>query len=206
MTTTATPLRPKLRMSGLRAGIAASALAASATLGLAAPEAYTLDPSHSQVVFAYDHLGFSTTYGMFSGFDGTIMFDKDDPAASSVELEIPVSSMITGWDARTEHFLSPDFFNAESAPTATFKSTSVEVTGDDTAKITGDLSVAGQSKPVTLDVTFNKAGMHPMQQKEWMGASASATIKRSDWGLGKFAPNVSDEVQLMISIEAAKDE
>ena len=186
------------------AGLAAST--ALAVPALAAPEAYTLDPSHSQVVFSYDHLGFSTTYGMFSGFDGTIMFDKDDPAASSIELEIPVTSMITGWDARTKHFLSPDFFNAETAPTASFKSTAVEVTGENTAKLTGDLSVAGQTKPVTLDVTFNKSGMHPMQQKEWMGADATATIKRSDWGLGMFAPNVSDEVELMISIEAQKAE
>ena len=193
-------------ISGARSALGIAALAATTALAQAAPEQYDLDPSHSQVVFSYDHLGFSTTYGMFSGFNGTIMYDEADPASSSVELEIPVSSIITGWDARDQHFLSADFFNAESAPAATFKSTSVEVTGEKTAKITGDLSVAGQTKPVTLDVTFNNAGVHPMQQKPWMGADATATIKRSDWGLGKFAPNVSDEVNLIISIEAGKAE
>ena len=184
--------------------LAAAILAGSTALAAAAPEAYKLDPSHSQIVFSYDHLGFSTSYGMFSGFDGTIMFDKEDPANSSVELSIPVESIITGWQARTDHFLSPDFFNVSAAPAATFTSTDVEVTGENTAKITGDLSVAGATNPITMDVTFNKAGMHPMAQKEWMGASATATIKRSDFNLGKFAPAVSDEVDLIISVEAEK--
>ena len=184
--------------------LAATLLAASTAIAAAAPAAYKLDPSHSQVVFSYDHLGFSTSYGMFSGFDGTIMFDQEDPANSSVELSIPVESIITGWQARTDHFLSPDFFNASTAPAATFKSTDVEVTGENTAKVTGDMTIAGQTNPVTLDVTFNKMGMHPMAQKEWMGASATATILRSDFGMGKFAPNVSDEVELIISVEAEK--
>ena len=183
---------------------AAFAVALAPFAAHAEPAAYKLDPSHSQIVFSYEHLGFSTTYGMFSGFDGSIMFDPDDPAASSVELEIPIDSMITGWDARTEHFLSPDFFNAAEAPAASFKSTGVEVTGENTAKITGDLTMAGTTAPITLDVTFNKAGTHPINNKEWMGANATATVKRSDFGVDKFAPNVSDEVELVISIEAEK--
>ena len=186
--------------------LAAAALAASTVLAHAAPEAYKLDPSHSQVVFSYDHLGFSTTYGMFSGFDGEIMFDADDPANSSVKIEIPVSTMVTGWDARNDHFSSPDFFNASEFPAATFTSTNVEVTGENTAKITGDLTAVGETKPVTLDVTFNKQGVHPMQQKEWMGFNATATINRSDFNLGRFAPAVGDEVDLIISVEAEKVE
>lgn len=186
--------------------LATAALAASTALASAAPEAYALDPSHSQVVFSYNHLGFSTTYGMFSGFDGTVMFDPEDPASSSVEIEIPISTMVTGWDARDNHFSSPDFFNVGEFPAATFKSTSVEVTGENTAKITGDLTAVGATNPVTLDVTFNKQGVHPMQQKEWMGFDATATINRSDFNLGKFAPAVGDQVDLIISVEAEKQE
>ena len=182
--------------------LAAAALAASTAFAAAAPTAYQLDPSHSQVVFSYDHLGFSTTYGMFSGFEGTVMYDEADPGASSVEINIPISTMVTGWDARDQHFSSPDFFNASEFPAATFKSTSVEVTGDKTAKITGDLTAVGVTKPVTLDVTFNKAGMHPMAQKPTIGATATGKITRSDFNLGKFAPNVGDEVDLIISFEA----
>ena len=181
---------------------ALAALAASTALALAEPVAYQLDPSHSQVVFAYDHLGFSTTYGMFSGFEGTVMYDEANPENSSVEINIPISTMVTGWDARDQHFSSPDFFNVAEFPAATFTSTSVEVTGENTAKITGDLTAVGTTKPVALDVTFNKSGIHPMAQKPTIGADATATITRSDFNLGKFAPNVGDEVKLMISFEA----
>ena len=184
--------------------LASTILAASTVLAHAAPEEYKLDPSHSQVVFSYDHLGFSTTYGMFSGFDGTVMFDEENPANSSVEIEIPISTMVTGWEARDNHFSSADFFNVDQFPAATFKSTNIEMTGENTAKITGDLTAVGATKPVTLDVTFNNSGMHPMQNKPWMGFDATATINRSDFNLGAFAPAVSDEVNLIISVEAEK--
>ena len=186
--------------------LAAALLAGSTALATAAPEAYQLDSSHSQVVFSYDHLGFSTTYGMFSGFDGTVMFDEEDPANSSVEINIPIATMVTGWDARDQHFSSPDFFNIAEYPAATFKSTSVEVTGDKTANITGDLTVNGVTKPVTLETTFNKVDMHPMAQKRTIGATATASVMRSDFNLGMFAPNVGDQVDLIVSFEAQKAE
>src|SRR6056297_1003885 len=114
----------------------ATALAFGATGALAAPEKYTLDASHSQIVFSYNHLGYSTTYGMFSGFEGEIMFDQEDPAASSVTVSMPVMSMMTGWEARFNHFMSGDFFGAAEDDMVTFTSTGIEVTGDDTALIT----------------------------------------------------------------------
>ena len=190
----------------MRTIIAAAALAASTAFAQAEAVKYDLDPSHSQVVFSYDHLGFSTTYGMFSGFEGTVMYDEENPENSSLEITIPIETMVTGWDARDQHFSSPDFFNVGEFPAATFTSTSIEVTGENTAKITGDLSAVGATNPVTLDVTFNKADTHPMQNKPWLGASATATIKRSDFNVGAFAPNVSDEVNLIIEIEAGQAE
>lgn len=176
------------------------------TAALAAPEQYVLDPSHSQIVFSYNHLGFSTTTGMFSGFEGTIQFDQEDPAASSVSVSFPAKSMITGWTARDEHFMSPDFFGADDAEMVSFTSTTIEVTGEKTALITGDLTINGVTKPVVLDAVLNQAGQHPMENKPWAGFSATTSVLRSDFNLGMFAPYISDEVAIQISIEAVKAE
>lgn len=191
-----------MKKSILAAAIAATMLAAPAF----AADDYVLDAGHSQVVFSYNHLGFSTTHGMFAGFDGQISFDADDPAASTVSIEIPTASLITGWDARTKHFLSEDFFSAEFSQTITFVSTSIEVTGENTANITGDLTLNDITKSVVLDTVMNQAGEHPMAKKPWLGFDATTTLIRTDFGMGKFAPFISDDVTLMISIEATKSE
>ena len=184
----------------------AAAFAATATAALAAPETYVLDPSHSQVVFNYNHLGYSTTYGMFSGFEGTIQFDQENPAASSVEVQIPVMSMLTGWEARFAHFMNADFFGASEGDMVTFTSTGIEVTGENTAKITGDLTLNDVTKEIVLDATLNQMSDHPMENKPWAGFSATTTVLRSDFNVGAFAPYVSDEVEIEISFEAVKAE
>ncbi|WP_341366361.1 YceI family protein [Yoonia sp. BS5-3] len=176
-----------------------SAMASGAT---AAPEAYVLDASHSQIVFSYEHLGYSTTWGMFSGFDGEIQFDQEDPAGSSVTVAFPVKTMLTGWEARFNHFMGDDFFAAADDEMVTFSSTGIEVTGENTALITGDLTLNGVTKAVVLDTVLNQAGDHPRQQRPWAGFDATTTILRSDFEVGAFAPFVSDEVEVMISIEA----
>ncbi|WP_122076058.1 YceI family protein [Pseudophaeobacter sp. EL27] len=178
----------------------------STTAAFAAPEKYVLDASHSQVVFNYNHLGFSTTWGMFSGFEGEIMFDQETPANSTVSVSMPLSSMLTGWQARFDHFMSKDFFEANGDEQVTFTSTKIDVTGEGTANITGDLTLNGVTKSIVLDAKLNQTGDHPMAGKPWAGFDASTTLVRSDFGLGKFAPYVSDEVPLMISIEAMKAE
>ena len=169
-------------------------------------ERYTLDPSHSQIVFSYNHLGYSTTYGMFSGFAGEIMFDETNPGASNVSVSMPVTSMFTGWEARDTHFMSTDFFDASDADMVTFVSTEIEVTGDDTARIIGDLTMNDVTKSVVLDTKLNKAAPHPRAGRQWIGFDAATTLLRSDFDLGAFAPFVSDEVAVRISIEAAKAE
>jgi len=187
----------------------ASAVVAAATLttpALATSGDYVLDASHSQIVFTYDHLGYSTTYGMFSGFEGEIFFNQEDPAASSVNVSFPVRTMLTGWEGRFEHFMSGDFFAAAEDEMVTFTSTSIEVTGEDTALITGDLTLNGITKPVVLDAKLNQVGDHPMANKPWAGFDATTTLIRSDFEVGNFAPFVSDEVEVMISIEAMKAE
>lgn len=172
----------------------------------AAAEKYVLDASHSQIVFSYNHLGFSTTYGMFSGFDGEIMFDQAAPEKSSVSVSMPVKAMFTGWEKRDAHFMSEDFLAATDDEMVSFKSTGIEVTGDDTAKITGDLTLNEVTKSVVLETKLNKAGDHPRAGKPWLGFDAETTILRSDFNLGKYAPFVGDEVGIKISIEAMKAE
>ena len=184
----------------------ATALTATAGMALAEPEKYVLDSGHSQVLFSYNHLGFSTTYGMFSGFEGEIMFDQAEPANSSVTVSMPLMSMFTGWEKRSEHFMSGDFFGAEEGDMVTFTSTSIEVTGEDTAKITGDFTLNDVTKSVVLDATLNQSGDHPQAGKPWAGFDATTTLLRSDYNLGAYAPYVSDEVEVKISIEAMKAE
>lgn len=183
-------------------GLAAAAISAPAF----AADKYVLDASHSQVLFSYNHLGFSTTYGMFSGFEGEIAYDEANPAASSVSVSMPLKSMFTGWEQRDGHFMSPDFFGAEDSDMVTFTSTGIEVTGDNTALITGDLTLNDVTKSVVLDAKLNQAANHPMAQKPWLGFDATTTLLRSDFGVGKFAPHVSDEVAVVISVEAVKAE
>ncbi len=185
---------------------AALALATTATASFAAPEKYNLDASHSQVVFAYNHLGFSTTYNMFSGFEGEILFDKENPENSSVSVAMPVKSLFTGWEARFKHFMGDDFFGAQDGDMITFTSTGIEVTGENTANITGDLTINDVTQSVVLDAKLNQSGENPLNGKQWAGFDATTVIKRSDFDLGAFAPNVSDELDVQISVEAGKAE
>lgn len=193
--------------------LAALVAAPLATTALASEDAvpYAFDAGHSQIVFTYDHLGFSTTYGMFSGFEGEILFDAASPENSSVTVTFPVESMITGWDARSQHFLqSGDFFNLGDFPEATFTSTSIEVTGENTANITGDLTLNGVTKEVVLDTVLNQQTdsypIPPFEGKAAIGLSATTTLIRSDYNLGAFTPFIADEIPVMISLEAMATE
>ncbi|MCY4300516.1 MAG: YceI family protein [Aestuariivita sp.] len=180
----------------------------SAVSAFASPEKYKIDASHAQVVFSYNHLGFSNTSGMFSGFEGEVMFDADNPAHSSVIVAMPVMSMFTGWEARDGHFMSDDFFGAKEGDMITFSSTKIEVLDDKTAHIIGDLSMNGVTRPVVLTTKLNKSAPYPFGPKagtSTLGFDATTTLLRSDFNLGAFAPAVSDEVDVRISIEAMKD-
>lgn len=176
---------------------------------LAAPVTYAVDPGHAQIVFSYDHAGFARGYGMFSGFEGEVVFDAEDPAASRVTVSFPVRSMLTGWEGRFEHFMSPDFFDAAEDEMVTFTSTAIEVTGENTGIITGDLTLNGVTKPVVLEARLNKAEPYPFPPfagKPAVGFSATTTVLRSDFNVGAYAPIVSDEVQIQISLEAIASE
>ena len=170
----------------------------------AAPQTYKLDPNHTAVTFHINHFGFSSPSGKFMNAAGTIMLDEKNPAASTVEVTIPVDKIDTGVPKLDEHLQSPDFFDAKQFPTATFKSSHVHVTGADTAMVDGTLTLHGVSKPVTLAVRKNKIGEN-MFHVQTAGFSATATIKRSDFGITKYLPDLSDTVQLDIESEASLD-
>lgn len=172
----------------------------------AGPSQWQLDPGHSQIAFAYDHLGFSTTRGLFGGIEGTITLDEAAPENSSVEVSFPVRAMLTGWQARFTDLMGPDFFDAAegSEEQVTFTSTKVEPQGEKEARVTGDLTLNGVTKPVVLEVELNQQGENPMTGAPWLGFDAETTIKRSDFGLGQFAPAVGDEIEIEISVEAGK--
>ncbi len=163
---------------------------------------YTIEPSHSHVTWQANHFGFSNQSGKFSEVEGAIVFDEKNPAKSSVEVTIKIASLATGLSKFDAHLKSADFFNLEKFTTAKFVSNKVTVTGKNKAKVAGDLTLMGITKPLTLDVTFNKSDINPLGKKETVGFSAKATITRSEFGIDYAVPDVSDKVNLIIETEA----
>ena len=184
------------------AAVAAPAEAAPAVAAITAVSGtYQLDPTHTDVLAQWTHFGFSQPSAHFGISEGTLVFDAADVGKSSVQVTMPITGIESFVDKLDEHLASGDFFDAAKFPNATFKSTSVAAAGTNKLTVTGDLTIKDITRPVTLDVTLNGAGEHPMLKKQAIGFSATATIKRSDFGVGAYAPNVSDEVQLRITTE-----
>ncbi|OAG69243.1 polyisoprenoid-binding protein [Xanthomonas floridensis] len=163
---------------------------------------YTLDPSHTDVIAQWSHFGFSNPSAHFGNVDGTLVYDAADVTKSTVQVTLPLSGLNSFTAKFDEHLKSGDFFDAAKFPNATFKSTKVEAAGNNKLTVTGDLTIKDQTKPVVLDVTLNGAGEHPMKKVPAAGFDATTTIKRSDFGVGQYAPNVSDEVKIRITTEA----
>nr|WP_136250205.1 YceI family protein [Ningiella ruwaisensis] len=171
---------------------------------------YELDLSHASVVWKVSHLGLSDYVARFANFDASIDFDPNDIENSKVSATIDPMSIQTAYpNAEEKDFnnilaTDKDWFNAGVFPAITFESTSIDMTGENTAKMQGNLSFLGTSLPVTLDVIFNGAMQRqPFSGKPTMGFSASTTIERSKWGMTKYVPNIGDEVEVMIEGEFA---
>lgn len=182
--------------------IAFAGLLGAAFAAQAAPQTYTLDPGHTMVLFSWNHFGFSNPVANLGIGEGKLVFDDKNPAASSVEVSMPLDKLDTHVGALDEHLKKPDFFDAAKYPVITFKSTRVQALGGNKYKVTGDLTVHGVTHPVVLDATLNRQGVHPMAKVPAIGFDATATIKRSDFGVGAYVPNVSDEVKIHITTEA----
>jgi len=173
------------------------------SLGLTAyADTYKVDPVHSSVVFSAKHFGVTDFYGHFNTITDTVSFDAADPSKNSVELSVTVESIDTHNDKRNQDLKGPDFFNAQQYPTLSFKSTKVEG-GGDSYKVTGDLTIHGVTKPITID--FKKGGEGKGGKGEVRGGGETRfTIKRSDYDMKYMVGAVGDEVNLIIGLEGIK--
>lgn len=198
---------------GWRQHVWRAGAAAVAALLMCAPGAradiYDLDPEHTEVRFSWDHLGLSRQSGRFTAVKGVVNFNPNSPATSTVEVAIPLKSIQTGVAKLDEHLLnSREYFNPDVHPDITFKSVSVTPTGQRTAEVTGELSMNGFARPVVLDVIWNFSGEHPLSAINptyagvyASGFSAKTQIRRSDFGLTRSIPFVSDEIRITIETE-----
>lgn len=198
----------------LRVSLLFGALALAAVLAAASPqtaqaaETYTFDKEHTKILFFWNHVGLSNQMGRFDDFDGKLVFDKAKPENSSIEVTIKTKSIDTDVPALDADLLSENFFNSDTHPEITFVSTEVRQTSTKTGMVTGDLTINGVTKPVTLDVTFNFQGEHPLSPflekykgAQYTGFSARATVLRSAFNVGRFAPLTSDEIDILIETE-----
>ena len=185
---------------------AAMALILALPTNANAAEKYTFDKTHTQIIFFVNHLGFSFSEGEFLDFDGYFTFDRENPENSLIDVRIDTASIDMDDEKWDDHMKNADFFNVEKYPEMTFKSNKVEVTGENTANITGDLTILDVTKPVTLAVTHNKSGKSPFGDEYKAGFSATTNIKRSEWGMSYGLPNVGDDVEIRIEVEAIREE
>ena len=165
---------------------------------------YSVDPNHTQVIFDVLHLGFTQYYGTFSGVSGSLSVVPKNPADMAVTISVPVASVMTTSAKLNDELKSADWLDVAHYPTMLFRSEKVTPTGPGTADVTGTLTLHGYAKPVTLHATFVGAGVNPLDRKQTVGFQLSGTLKRSDFGVTKYVPLVSDEVTLTIAVAFEK--
>ena len=174
----------------------------SAGFATHATDTFKIDPVHSSVLFSIKHLGVTDFYALFKDISGTVTFDKADPAKSAVTLTVPVESLDSRNPKRDQHLKSPDFFNAKQFPMLSFKSKKVEATGD-TYKITGDFTLHGVTKPITIEFKKGPEGKG-MEGEVRGGGETRFTIKRSDYGMTFMQGALGDDVNIIVSVEGVK--
>lgn len=187
-----------------RLTLAVAALATLNGAAFAAPETFVIDGAHTFPRFSYSHFGFSTQLSRFNKTSGKIVLDRE-AKTGSVDVVIDTKSVDTGFDVFNGHIQGEDFLSTEKFPTATFKSTKVRFEGDKPVAVEGDLTIKGVTKPVTLTLTSFILQPHPMLKKDAIGANATTKISRTEFGAGKYAPNVGDEVTIDLAVEAIKE-
>ncbi|MFN3868874.1 MAG: YceI family protein [Hyphomicrobiaceae bacterium] len=193
----------------LGAALVASLTVSSAVAAWAAGETYGFDKEHTEVRFSWDHLGMSRQSGRFHAIEGSVVFDAEAPEQSTIDVTIPLTSMSTGIPALDDVLLrKPDYLDATANPLITFKSTSVSATTARTANVSGELTFNGVTRPVTLSVVWNFAGEHPLSKVNptyagvyAAGFSARTQILRSDFGITRSIPLISDEIRITIETE-----
>lgn len=182
-----------------------SALVAMASAAHAAPVTYVIDNNHTFPHFSYSHFGFSTQTHKFDKTSGKVVLDRAAKTGAA-DIVIDATSVNTGIPLFNEHIQAADFFDTARYPTITFKSSKMKFKGSQPVSLTGDLTIKGITRPVTLTITHFKCMPHPMLKVEACGANATTTVKRSDFNMSKYVPNVSDDVTLTLAIEAIKEQ
>lgn len=190
-------------MAGALAVAALFGTVAGTPAALAAPQQLDVDLSHTRATFTVSHLGFTTMPGVFRTMDVKFAYDEATPANSTLEVTIQADSVDMFHDGLNAHLKRDDMFNVAVHPTITFRSTKVEPTGANTARVTGDFTLLGVTKPVTFDVTLNQAADHPMRRVRTYGFGATGVIKRSEFGMKAFVPMVGDDIAFTLAMEAA---
>lgn len=190
----------------MRLMIMAAALVSSSlmTTTIMATEYFTIDRNHTYAHFGIDHMGFSTLYGRFDSTTGSIVIDRENNNGH-VDIKISAVSISTGHAKRDNHLRSPDFLNVMEFPDIIYQSRNMTLIGEDKAKVEGDLTLLGVTKPVTLDVHRIRCGANPVNKKHTCGFEATATIKRSDFGSQYGRPNIGDNMTLWFEVEATRD-
>lgn len=191
-------------MTLLQKVIANATFLAFSGAAFGAAETFSIDPTHTAPRFEYSHFGYSNQLHRFDKTSGTIVFDRA-AKTGKVDVTIDTKSVNTGYATFNEHIQGEDFFDTAKYPTITFKSKKVVFNGDKPAKVEGDLTIKGVTKPVTLDITSFHAMPHPIAKKDAIGANATVKIKRSEFNISKYVPYVGDDVTLTIAVEAIKD-
>ncbi|AWV15691.1 polyisoprenoid-binding protein [Methylobacterium sp. XJLW] len=160
---------------------------------------YAVDPGHTQVGWRVSHMGFSNYAGGFSDVSGTLELQPKNPSAAKLSVKIPVASVTTTSAKLTDELKGDQWLDAAKFSDMTFVSTKVTPAGKDHAKVTGDLTLHGVTKPVTLDVTLVGAGVNPLSKKYTVGFEATGTLKRSEFGVKTYVPLIGDELHLTIA-------
>jgi len=192
--------------------LGAALLAVPGGDAVAQPQEYQFDKGHTQIRISWNHLGLSEQSALFREYEGSVTFDQEDVSNSAVNVTIDPASVDSGVPDFDDHLRSSDFFHVEEHPEATFETTEVVQTGPNTGRMTGDLTIKGITKPVTLDVTLNFAGDHPLAAfsdkyagRKAAGFQATGRVLRSEFDLGRNAPLVSDWVDIEINTELFRE-
>jgi polyisoprenoid-binding protein YceI len=185
-----------------RLALSLSLLLFASLPAFAATQKYDIDPAHTVVTFGWNHFGFSNPTARLEKISGSVLLDTADLSKSSVSVTMPLDGLHTGVEKLDAHLKTDEFLDAAKYPNITFTSTKVEKAGSDALKITGDLSVHGVTKPVVLNVKINKIGDNPMMKVASAGFDTDTVLKRSDFGVTKYVPMVSDDISVRITLDS----
>lgn len=179
-------------------------IASTLSISAFAADSYSIDSRHTFPSFEISHFGFSNQRGRFNHTAGKITLDSA-AKSGSIDVTIDVATIDTGLADLEKHLQGEDFFDAAKYPVMTFKSNKLKFEGDKLVSAEGDFTLHGVTKPVTLKLDHFQCGLHPMMKKQHCGANATTAIKRSEYGIAKYVPAVSDEVKIVIQVEATRD-